>query len=73
MVDNVKLEIAIQICAENIGDLYKKIEENTDPSLNEYYQRELANAFDEKERVAMGEIQVIEKILNARRMRNENK
>lgn len=71
MVDNVKLEIAIQICAENIGELYKKLEENTDPALNDLYEKKLAIAFDEKDRVAMGEIQIIEKILKERRVRND--
>lgn len=70
MVDNVKLEIAIQIAAENIAEIYKKIEENTNPAMQETYERELAVAFDEKERVARGEIQIVEKILNERRLKN---
>ena len=70
MVNHVKLEIAIQIAAENIGEIYKKIENNTDPAMQQTYERELAIAFDEKERVARGEIQVIEKLLNERRNNN---
>ena len=73
MVNNVKLEIAIQIAAENIAEIYKKIEENKDPAMNDTYERELVVAFDDKERVARGEIQIIEKILNERRLRNEGK
>ena len=70
MVDNVKLEIAVQIAAENLAEIYKKIEENTDPAMQEVLSKELAIAFDEKERCAQGEIKIIEKILNERRMRN---
>ena len=70
MVDNVKLEIAVQIAAENLAEIYKKIEMNKDPLKQEELERELAVAFDEKERVAQGEIKIIEKILNERRGRN---
>ena len=70
MVDNVKLEIAVQIAAENLAEIYKKIENSTDPAVQEALERELEIAIDEKERVAQGEIKVIEKILNERRNRN---
>ncbi len=70
MVENVKLEIAIQIAAENIAEIYKKIEENKNPMLQEQLEHELAVAFDEKDRVAQGEIKIVEKILNERRNRN---
>jgi len=66
MVEHVKLEIAIQICAEKINDIYDKIDATTDPNLRAYYEQELMIAFDEKDRVFNGEVAVINKILNER-------
>lgn len=66
MVEHVKLEIAIQICAEKINDIYSKIDETNDEQLKRAYENELAIAYNERERVYNGEIAVIDKILNER-------
>ncbi len=66
MVDHVKLEIAIQLVAEKIADLYRIIEDTNDPSMKLAYEKQLEVAFDEKERVARGEIEAIEKIIRER-------
>lgn len=66
MVGHVKLEIAIQIVAEKIADIYQKIENTMDYNQIANLQVELKNAFDERDRVARGEIVAIEKILKER-------
>lgn len=66
MVGHVKLEIAIQIVAEKIADIYQKIENTMDYNQMANLQVELKNAFDERDRVARGEIVAIEKILKER-------
>lgn len=67
MVDHVKLEIAIQLVAEKIANIYKKIDNTNDETLKSQYNDELEIAYDEKERVARGELETINKILNERR------
>ena len=69
MIDHVKLEIAIQLVAEKISNLNKLISKTKDKSLLSRYKEELKLAFDERDRVAHGEIRVVERILNER---NEN-
>ena len=66
MVEHVKLEIAIQICAEKINDIYSKIDETNDEGLRSFYEQELVLAFHEKDRIFNGEIAAINKILNER-------
>ncbi|MBQ8425388.1 MAG: hypothetical protein IJX17_05150 [Clostridia bacterium] len=66
MVEHVKLEIAIQICAEKINDIFEKIDATDDDYLRRVYEQELILAFDEKNRVFNGEVSVINKVLNER-------
>lgn len=66
MVNHVKLEIAIQIAAEKISELYKKLENAIDENQKIAIQSELDEAFEEKEMVAAGNADAIEKILNER-------
>ena len=66
MVGHVKLEIAVQIVAEKIADIYKKIENAKDETELNNYQNELAIALNERDRVSAGEIEFIEKILSER-------
>ena len=66
MVEHVKLEIAIQICAEKINDIYDKIDAANDDYSRRVYEQELILAFDEKDRVFNGEVAVINKILKER-------
>lgn len=66
MVNHVKLEIAIQICAENIADIQNKLNATNDENLRHSLEIELANAFDEKEKVASGDLTVINKLLTER-------
>lgn len=66
MVDHVKLEIAIQLVAEKIAEIYKKIDSANDEKLIAEYNSELENAYDEKEKVARGELDTINKILSER-------
>lgn len=70
MVEHVKLEIAIQICAEKINDIYAKIDATDDVLLKKQYEEELKVAYDENKRVFNGEISVINKILKERGGRN---
>ena len=49
MVEHVKLEIAIQICAEKINDIFEKIDATDDDYLRRVYEQELILAFDEKD------------------------
>ena len=66
MVGHVKLEIAVQIVAEKIDDVYRKIELANSEAELEKLQVELARVFDERDRVSAGEIEVIERILSER-------
>lgn len=66
MVNHVKLEIAIQICAENIADIQNKLNATNDENLRHSLEIELANAFEEKEKVASGDLIVINKLLTER-------
>ncbi len=70
MVENVKLEIAIQLVAEKIADLYYKIENSSSLSERQALEENLALAFDEKEKVALGDHVVIEKIISERSGKN---
>ncbi len=64
MVNHVKLEIAIQIVAEKISDLYRlRDEASTEEEINEYNNK-LALAFEERDKVALGDLTVIDRILN---------
>ena len=73
MIDHVKLEIAIQLVAEKISNLNKLIANTKDDSLLSQYKNELQLAFDERDRVAHGEIRVDEKILKERNNENYGK
>ena len=73
MIDHVKLEIAIQLVAEKISNLNKLISKTKDESLLSQYKNELKLAFDERDRVAHGEIRVVEKILKERNNENYGK
>ena len=66
MVNHVKLEIAVQIVAEKLAEVYRKIEQAKNEIELEKYQEELAIVFDERDRVSAGEIEVIERILSER-------
>lgn len=66
MIDHVKLEIAIQLVAEKISNLNKLISSTKDESLLSQYKKDLKLAFDERDRVAHGEIRVVERILKER-------
>ena len=65
MVSHVKLEIAIQIVAEKIANLYRKIDLATSEEEANYYKNELDNAFYEKELVAVGNMDTINAVLSA--------
>lgn len=67
MVNHVKLEIAIQIVAEKIANLYRKIDLSTTEEEANYYRNELDNAFYEKELVAVGDMAVINSVLSERK------
>lgn len=73
MIDHVKLEIAIQLVAEKISNLNKLISKTKDEPLLSQYKNELKLAFDERDRVAHGEIRVVEKILKERNSENYGK
>ena len=63
MINHVKLEIAIQIASENIANLYnKKRQAQTEEELLKINQ-ELEQAYYEKERVSLGDAEVVEHIL----------
>ena len=62
---HVKLEIAIQIVAEKIANLYRKIDLATSEEEANFYKNELDNAFYEKELVAVGNMEVINSVLSA--------
>ena len=66
MVNHVKLEIAIQIVAEKISDIYQKIEQTQNSAELEKYKRELIVAYDERDKVAVGDFETIEKVLKER-------
>ena len=65
MVSHVKLEIAIQIVAEKIANLYRKIDLATSEEEANYYKNELDNAFYEKELVSVGNMDAINAVLSA--------
>lgn len=65
MVNHVKLEIAIQIVAEKISDLYKLRDEATTEEEINNYNNKLALAFEARDKVALGDLTVINKILNS--------
>ena len=67
MVEHVKLEIAIQLCAEKIDSIYTLLESTEDEVLRKKYEQELIMAFQEKERVFNGEADIINRILEERR------
>ena len=69
MVNHVKLEIAIQIVAEKISDIYQKIEQTKNSAELEIYKRELIVAYDERDKVAVGDYETIEKVLKERSSR----
>lgn len=66
MVNHVKLEIAIQICAENIADIQNELNSTTDENLRYTLEKKLAQAFDEKQKVSSGDLVVINKLLTER-------
>ncbi|MBQ4541471.1 MAG: hypothetical protein IJA23_01320 [Clostridia bacterium] len=63
MVNHVKLEIAIQIVAEKIANLYRKIDLASTEEEASFYKSELDNAFYEKELVAVGNMDAINSVL----------
>lgn len=65
MVSHVKLEIAIQIVAEKIANLYRKIDLASTEEEANFYKSELDNAFYEKELVAVGNMDAINAVLSA--------
>ena len=70
MIDHVKLEIAIQLVAEKIADLNRLIANTNDQSLLSKYKINLKIEFEERDRVAHGEIRVVERILKERNDKN---
>ena len=67
MVDNVKLEIAIQLVAEKIAGIYEEIDKTKDKTVLERLNAKLDLAFVEKEKVAHGDLEIINKIISERR------
>lgn len=66
MVNHVKLEIAIQLIAEKIADLYaEKANAKTSDELQEVNQK-IEQAYEEKEHIAHAELKAINKILKER-------
>ena len=66
MVEHVKLNIAIEICAEKINNIYTLLESTNDELLKKSYEQELVLALEEKELALNGNAEVINKILNER-------
>ena len=64
MVNHVKLEIAIQIVAEKIANLYRKIDLASSEEEALIYKKELDNAFYEKELVSVGNMDAINSVLS---------
>lgn len=67
MDNHVKLEVAIQIAAERIANLYNAIDKAETSEMQEFYTAKLQEAFVDKDLVAVGHIPTIEKILQERR------
>ena len=67
MENHVKLEIAIQLIAEKIAGILKLIDSAESEELLAQYNEELELAFVEKERIALGDIEAINKILEERK------
>lgn len=64
MKNHVKLEIAIQIIAEKIANLYAlRNKTRSQAKINDINQQ-LVVAYEQKERVALGDLQLINEILN---------
>lgn len=66
MVNHVKLEIAIQICAENIADIQNELSNAKDENLKHELEKRLTLAFEEKRKVSGGDLDVINKLLSER-------
>lgn len=65
MVNHVKLEIAIQIVADKIANIYRKINSAKSQEELENLSVELDNAFYEKTLVETGNMSAINSILSA--------
>lgn len=64
MKNHVKLEIAIQIIAEKIADLYTlRSQAKTQEEVNQINQK-LVEAYEKKEGIALGNLELINEILN---------
>ena len=64
MKNHVKLEIAIQIIAEKIAELYNmRNNAKTTEEVNEI-NKLLVDAYEKKEGIALGNLQLINEILN---------
>lgn len=66
MVNHVKLEIAIQLIAEKIADIYEKKKQANSPEELQIVEKKLEEAYDEKEHIAHGELKFINKIIKER-------
>lgn len=63
MVEHVKLEIAVQKMAENIAELYQKIENCKNKNEIKYLELQLEEALKDKDLVAKGDKKTINRIL----------
>lgn len=66
MVGHVKLEIAIQMVAEKMANILYKISNTTDEIELAKLKKELEIVIDERDRVAIGEIRTIDKIIDGK-------
>ena len=66
MVNHVKLEIAIQLIAEKIADIYEEKKQAKSSEELQIVEKKLEEAYDEKEHIAHGELKFINKIIKER-------
>ena len=64
MKNHVKLEIAIQIIAERIAKFYDLRNKTNDQSTINEINKQLEGLYEQKEKVALGDLKVINEILN---------
>lgn len=67
MANHVKLEVAIQIAAENVANYLLAMRNAENEEAYNYYNFKLQEAYVDKELVAIGHIETIEKLLNERK------
>lgn len=70
MVNHVKLEIAIQLAAEKIANIFQKAKKAKTAEEAAEYLSELEEAFNEKELIERGNMKAIEKILKENQKEN---